>query len=194
MKTIEIQLFKFAELSSEAQQNAIQKERECMYETGEVLYNFYEYCVEKLTECGFVNPKIEYSLSYSQGDGLSFWADSYTILNDIILRTVGVHHPKITAFLSNNLAIKIKGNKGRYCFASESDIEMELSFYPNNVCPQVISLLDKILENIQSVYMATCKALENDGYAEIEYLQSDKAIIETLEANDYDFTANGKIY
>lgn len=194
MKTIEIQLFKFAELSSEAQQNAIQKERKYMYETGTVLHFFYEHCYDRISERGFKNPTIEYSLSYSQGDGPSFIAENYVFLNDLVLEVFGAHHPRISAFIVDNLILTIKGNNGRYCFASRSDINIELGFYGNNECELVNDVISEIQSRLTGIYLGVCKKLENDGYAEIEYQQSDEAITETLQANDYDFTANGEIH
>jgi len=40
---------------------------------------------------------------------------------------------------------------------------------------------------------SACIAVNRDIESEIEYQNTDAAIIETLEANDYEFYLNGKI-
>lgn len=73
MKTIEIQLYKFSELSDKAKQKAIDK----WYENEDYPFlsdNLTEAVIEKLHErgCEFSDIKLLYSLGYSQGDGLCF--------------------------------------------------------------------------------------------------------------------------
>jgi len=73
MKTVEIKLYSFDELSEEAKKNAIEK----YYE-----YEDYSFLEEDLTyellmlllekNIKYENVQIEYRLSYSQGDGVSF--------------------------------------------------------------------------------------------------------------------------
>lgn len=193
MKTIEINLYKFDELSEEAKQTAIEKWRESNYETGEVLHFFYENSVEFLKEKGFKNPVLKYSLSSSQGDGFSFRADDYEFLHDLVLEAVGTHHPYIAAWLSDHLIVHIRGNQGRYTYASESDIELELDYYAD-FHENVDGIILKVERAVKDIYMELCKQLEREGYEQIEYENSDEYIIEAIEANDYDFTEEGELY
>lgn len=73
MKTIEVQLFSFSELSDEAKEKAISK----WYEVEDCPFlteNLTERVKELLNEKGidFEDIKLMYSLSYCQGDGLCF--------------------------------------------------------------------------------------------------------------------------
>lgn len=194
MKTIEIQLYKFAELSEDAQQVAINDQRQSNYEDNQSLYLFNDYCVDEIRNFGFNEPKVNYSLSYSQGDGLNFSAKSYNDLTQMFINELGVHHSKMAAFIANNCIVEIKGNTGRYAYASKSDIDIYLNTYASIETP----LIDQAIENVQStlteIYLDLCRKLENTGYTEIEYQNSDEAIIETIESNDYNFTIDGKIY
>jgi hypothetical protein len=42
--------------------------------------------------------------------------------------------------------------------------------------------------------MKLCGELEKNGYSEIEYYYSDENIIETILANDYQYTINGQLF
>lgn len=194
MKTVTINTYKFAELSEDAQQVAINDQRQSNYENSESLYFFNDYCNEEVKNFGFTTPKVQYSLGYSQGDGLSFSAKSYDNLVQLFINELGIHHSKMAAFIADNCIVELKGNTGRYAYASKSDIDIYLNTYASIETP----LIDQAIENVQSalteIYLDLCRKLENTGYAEIEYQNSDEAIIETIEANDYDFTEDGKLY
>lgn len=194
MKTIEITLYKFDELSEEAQKKAIEKKRQLNWEYGDSLMFFEEDCKERLKEIGFINPVVQYSLSSSQGDGLSFSADGYSKLNDIVLGVLGAHHAKIAEFITDNISLRIQGNTGRYCYASRTDIDIELGYYSNNETPLVNDAISAIQERLTDIYIDACKELEKDGYSTIEYEDSDEAIKEMLIANEYDFTEDGERY
>jgi len=194
MKTIEITLYKFNELSAEAQETAINKWREDQYQNGDNLFWFMDSCKEYLNYQGFINPNIQYSLSYSQGDGLSFSADGYSRLKETFLKHLGPHHENIASYLTDNCTLQIKGNTGHYCYASKSDIDLYLEVYSSNDTPLVDALIEAVMSDITDEYLNVCRVLETNGYEQIEYEQSDEYIRETIEANDYDFTAEGEIY
>lgn len=194
MKTVEITLYKFDELSDEAQQNAIQKWREDQYQNGDNLFWFMDSCKDYLKDTGFINPKIQYSLSYSQGDGLSFSADGYTRLKETFIKHLGEHHSNIADYLCDNVTLQIKGNTGHYCYASKSDIDLYLEVYSSNNTPLVDDLIEVVMKDITDEYLTACRVLETNGYEQIEYEQSDEYIQETINANDYDFTIEGDIY
>lgn len=194
MKTIEITLYKFNELSEEAKQYAIQKSREDAYNDGDGLYWFSENCEERLMQQGFISPKVQYRLSYSQGDGLSFSAESYTGLLDLFKKHTGEQHPAIAQYLYDNCHLSIKGNTGHYCYASKSDIDLYLEVYGNNDTPRIDDIIEAVQSELTDIYLSACSELENDGYAQIEYEDSDEYIIERLEANEYDFTEKGEMY
>jgi|GEM_PF-1801006 len=195
MKTIEIQLYQFEELSQDAKANAISNYRANQWANGDNLSFFSENCTEVLKDMGFTNPNVQCSLSYSQGDGLSFSADSYTGLRDIVIGVIGAHHPKIADFITDNLTVKISGNTGRYCYASKSDIDIYLDVYAAcNETPLINDVIEKVQAGLTSVYMEICEQLEKDGYSEIEYEDSDKFISESLISNEYNFTEDGELY
>lgn len=192
MKTIRIKLYKFEELTADAQQNAIEKFRE----TSEVFLDFFQDSAkEQIEKAGFYdNIELGYSLSYSQGDGLCFSCQRINseVLKPLFAEILGEGKDKTISLIIDNCYFTCTGNKGRYSYASRNDIEY--IFDSGITVPNIEEVVSKVETKIADLYTSLCKDLENQGYAEIEYQQSDEAIKETILANDYDFTKDGKLY
>lgn len=194
MKTVSINTYKFSELSAEAKQKAINWYKELQYE--DLLPFFEDECNETLAEAGFDNAKVSYSLNYCQGDGLSFKADSYNKLEGLFVAELGTDKDKTAKLLAEACTQVIKGNTGHYCYASKSDIDLYIEGYHTNYkeLVNINTIVGKVLANLEYIYIDICKQLEKQGYAEIEWSLSDECIIENIEANDYDFTEDGKLW
>lgn len=192
MKIIEIQLYKFNELSENAKNTAIEK-----YKQNDHIYldQFDEDCHEQIEKNGFKgNVELQYSLSYCQGDGLSFSCDYFNNLNDLFIEVLGNGKQKTIDCIINNLSFKCNGNNWRYCYASRNDISLELDNYYVKSSTNLDNVISKVESKLQDLYIDLCKKLEYQGYKEIEYQYSDEYITEMLINNDFDFTVNGHIY
>lgn len=192
MQTVTINTYKFAELSEEAKQKAINWYKELQYE--DLLPFFADECNETLEAAGFVNAKVSYSLSWCQGDGLSFKADYYSKLEELFLAELGAGKHKTAKLLASHCTQVIKGNTGRYCYASRSDIDLYIEGYNYKEPVNINATVGRVLMQLEGLYMDICKKLEKQGYAEIDYSLSDECIAENIEANDYDFTEDGKVW
>jgi len=192
MKTIEIQLYSFDELSEGAKQNAIEKYRN----SDHVYLDFFnDDAKEQIENSGFKgNVSLSYSLSYCQGDGLSFSCDYFDKLNELFTEVLGTGKQKTIDCLINNSSFKLKSNNHHYCYASKSDLDFYLDNYYVKSQSNIDLVIDKVREKLEDLYMDLCKDLENQGYQDIEYQRSDEAISENLIANEYEFTENGSIY
>ena len=190
MKTIEIELYKFIELSENAKNLAIENER-----NKEIEFDWFsDFCHEQISENGFKgNIKLQYSLSYSQGDGLSFSCDYFDNLNALFIEILGTEKQKTIDTILNNISFKCDGNNGRYCYASKNDISLELDDYKGNNC-LIHEIVSKVESKLKDLYIDLCNQLEKQGYDDIDYQYSDEYITETLTENDYYFTIDGKIY
>lgn len=192
MRTIEIKLYGFNELSAEAKKVAIEEHRGVKQEW-DVLDGFKENAIEQIKEAGFTESKLQYSLSNSQGDGLSFSADGFDgdKLKDLFRKHLGDKKEKTINEILNYCSFKLTGNSGNhYCYASKRDLTFEFDdFIGSHV--QVHTVVSQIEKDLQDIYLSLCKVLEKQGYEELEYQYSDECITEDFEANEYEFKDTG---
>lgn len=194
MQTLTIEIFKFNELSAEAQQVAINNYRDNI---SEVLYFFSDDITEQLKDEGIELNKrgLQYSLNYCQGDGLSF-AGSFDVLKMIKLALPNLSEVRQNIVNQCIYKLSSSGNTGHYCYASSNDVDMEFNYpcWNEDRYSNLTALCNTVLEFTKDYYMDLCRGFEKQGYSEIEYQYSDECIIETIVANDYDFTIDGKRY
>ncbi len=175
MKTIEIKLYKFNELSEEAQERAIN------------------------------------SLSDINVDS-DWWDSTYEDAKNIGLKLkyFGLDRNKHAEgeFIESALdcAFKIKQEHGdmteTYKSAANFIEEYNAMFVkyedkdkPQHVAEEHTDAFDDELDEMSDEFLKTIlEDYANILQGESEYLQSDEAIKETIEANDYDFTEDGKQY
>ena len=112
MKTIEIKLYKFDELSDKAKEYAINKWIELENQNTDLLHFFSDYCAEQAEQKGFTNARVQYSLGYCQGDGLSF-SSGFDI--ETLAKMFEEHTTKTRAkLIAENCNVVINGNDGHY--------------------------------------------------------------------------------
>jgi len=75
MRTVEIMVYQFRELSENAKEKVLKKFREINVENGTWYESTIDFWKEKLAEHGFNDAKIYFSGFWSQGDGACFNAD-----------------------------------------------------------------------------------------------------------------------
>jgi hypothetical protein len=174
MKTINLKLYKFHELSEESKQEAINNWKDTEDFSG--LHETIEFALQEIfKERGIKivsNFNLNYSLSCCQGDGVSF-----TGLFD--WKGVVVRINRISHHYSHECTVKAE-----LCNDDNKDQEKGGAKTPK--LPSI--------EEIESERIKICKELEKIGYTEIDYLLSDEYVTENLEAQDFDFTEDGKIY
>ena len=192
MRTIEIKLYKFEELSEEAQAKAIETECDANHKDPDLLHFFSEDCELQISEDGFEDPKVNYSLSCSQGDGFSFSAKDYTKVEELLLKVLGKGKEKTAKYLSENYYIQLKGNTGNYAYASKSDVDITLDHGRDT--DRIDEVFTEVCAKLEDIYMELCAKLELQGYKEIEYRTGEEAAKENLIMNDYEFTSDGKIH
>lgn len=140
----------------------------------------------------FEDAKLCYSLSYSQGDGLSFEStiNLQNFLNNI-------YSKKLTQYKKNAMceyiySVGSNQNTGHYCYAHKNDIDFEgnCENYNKNM-PHIERLWHDVVEEITEYYLDMCKKLETCGYSIIDYRMDNKEFIEFCESNEYNFDENG---
>ena len=175
MRTIEVNLYEFEELSTEAKEKAIEKNRHI-----NVDYDWYDWITEGMCEVGVkinsfdiyyktIDITIEYSEdtalkaieNYNEGNGLVEISKKFIEDRDALIKKLGE---------GNDIA----GYSVKDEFIDEYDEEIEYlkKQYRREVSEEILSWLIE----------------------DYEYLQTNDAIAETLIANEYEFTEDGAIY
>lgn len=197
MKTIEIQLFKFSELSEQAKSKAIEQKRESMYRDSDIPYWVIDDCYlfepkhdelvnlfgeeyAKMTSPMLGNTrKIYYSLDRDR----YLNAEDGIIVNNEEMFLTWLRIPK---YLQEKINYTIKTERG-----GNSDTIIE--FYPygeHELDDEEMQILDDAYELFNDHMYNVLNRIESD----YEHYFSDEYIAEDLECMDYDFTEDGTIY
>jgi hypothetical protein len=172
-RTIRTKVYKFNELSQEAKETAIEHFADIN------LSDWFDMTldeeVRKLKELGFDNPKIYFSGFASQGDGACFTC--YNV--DFRVFMNGKYKDYSTA-----LSCSITHNY-RYFFATSTTVHLDID---DNVSEEIYNEIEEAVKDER-------ERLGNEIYRTLEkeydYLTSEASIIETIEANEYEFTKDG---
>ena len=191
MRAIRTKVYKFEELNNDAKAVAI----EWYKKDDEVYLDFFnDDAKRQIDEAGFYDDvELQYSLSYSQGDGLSFSCNKVkeSLLLSFFAEILGENKEKTAKIVIENCSFENTGNKGsHYCYASTNDIEFICESYKSDID----AIVSQVESKLQRLYFDLCKDLEKQGYADIEYQRSDEAVTESIIVNDYEFTINGNIF
>jgi hypothetical protein len=171
MKTIEIKLYKFNELSEEAKQTAIEKNIDI-----NLLEDWYDSICEDAKNIGL---KItSFDLDRNRNAKGDFLLSACEVAQNILNEHVESCETYKTAqsFMEDWQPV----------FNDYMNEESE-NYESRELEDEMQDLEDDFLKSLCEDYSIM---LQN----EYEYLYSDEAIIETIEANDYDFTEDGSRY
>ncbi len=146
---------------------------------------------EKLKNIGFCNPKIYYSGFCSQGDGSCFDNDSYHIDLDLLLNHVDLTDEEKARLYDLKSELEIKIEVINHHYNHENTRKIYILHYIDNKDDE--ELIEKFEELLEELRIELCKEIYVDLEDEYNYLTSDKAILETLQANSYYFESNGDI-
>lgn len=216
MRTEEIRIYTFAELSDDAKEKAIEACRD--YNIHESWYEFTYEDFKNMCEIFGIDihekrrntPSIYFSGFWSQGDGSSFDADvdilkfiaavngekwkEYAPLAALDFEKYEIHH-SVDRAMGYSDAIEIdftshaqtRGYYNRYDWTFKTHAA-------NNATPLIDAELERICDQTERNMDELNNWLYRTLEREYEYLTSDEAVIETIEANEYEFTEDGNRY
>lgn len=175
MKTIELKLYKFDELSEEAKKKAIEKEQSSEFLLDYPWYDsIEEMAKEDLEAIGLKFKHLSFTL-YTQGQHATLEGLYIDDLQKFI-ETQKLACPLMVSF-QERCAEDLLGS-----VETKEEIDQ---------AQDEINLIDEALETFKKdKEKETLKTL----YADYEYLSGDECIAENLSANDYDFEEDGSIY
>lgn len=190
MKTVTVELFKIDELSPAAKEKALETHKDINNDFfGD---DFKEYMKEALESKGLPS-STEFSLSYSQGDGVAFYGvvDVMKFLSAHKLKT---YFRNLHALIEDGeIDIKIGRNQFGYHYSHWNTMSVQEYSYLN-LSEKRERLLSELVEIISDKIKALSKEFEKTGYEWLEENEKEENIIETFKANDYDFTASGEMW
>lgn len=197
MRVKEITVYSFSELADDVKSKVLDSFRDINTET-----EWYE-CVldewtERLEEYGFIKPKIYFSGFGSQGDGACFDAgiDVKQIegkfalsLPERLIPPFSRHRHAFENFLAES-ELRIITTNFRYSHENCRSIDYSTArSHGKYFLPFLEAFAEWLEAERKSLAQQIYRALEK----EFDYLTSDEAVKETIEANDYEFTTTGKV-
>lgn len=152
--------------------------------------------VNKLSEIGFVNPSIQYSGFYSQGDGASFdcdYIDWLTFLNSkeiAVIKEIELMfhispHDLCLKIYKNDFATHYSHGNTRYVSASAH------ANYENQDLHMAVTSFIQLLNWKRAEYCAEIYRELQNGYEE---LHKDETILQEINECDLEFYENGEFY
>ena len=154
----------------------------------------YEMWAEKLIEKGIEPKDFAFSGFWSQGDGASFLGH-INLLEFLKAHNLTTEYPAAT-FFADDITASLFKISSRYCHEHTVDISLDYICYNGydeadlryEVYETMKEELDDEWPDLEQTLIDTCRgymrALYSDLQKEYEYLTSDEAVYETLEAND----------
>lgn len=189
MRTINVNLYKFEELSEEAQTKAIENNRDINVEYQEWYDGVYESFKEQ--NDAFEIEKIYFSGFWSQGDGAMFEYDCIsTELFHKAVDSLDVAGWK-KQFIKNNCTITATGkHSGHYyhekCCTHRVELENFGNAYPN-IEAFIYESEEKIADFIIKEYETLARDLYKQLDTEYDGQTSDKSVKATLIENDWEY-------
>jgi hypothetical protein len=186
MRTIEVNVHNYSELSQSA------KDKVKQWYNEDNLDNIGEAMKHDLELTGFVNAELSYSLSNCQGDGVSFtgtWTGEE--LRVILSNAYGSNIPEELLNILPELTLKFIRTEHRYAHEFSAYTELTQSY--GWITEEELKIIEQAEKLIDTYRIKVCKELEENGYADIDYHNSDEYMEETCTANDYEFFANGAL-
>jgi hypothetical protein len=172
-----------------------------------------DYWKEKLEALGYGNPDIMFSGFWSQGDGASFTCDQVPLPStdpgvmeawNQLVRAAALLGEDITEEPGDLAYGSMKRSRGcHYYHESSVDLYQEWNDPPyGNMTPPdglqpfvdaLIAAVESYFSNLEDTVRDLCRQIYRDLEKEYEYLTSDEAVEETLDANEYEFDEEGDI-
>lgn len=215
MRTEEVKVYQFEELSDEAKEKARDwfKEDGFDYDWWEDVYNIWE---EKLTELEYdvtkvtreKNKKGEYydkkeilinfSGFYSQGDGASFTGE-VDVVKWLKRFPENKDYKRILKLIDSNFVYPTDSSIVRdrwHNYVHWNTTSLNMNWDMNGRLGTSASNVMKVLDEIEAAIFAEHQQLNKDIYTALEKewdsLNSDEYVDETIMANEYEFTEEGK--
>lgn len=176
--TVTTKVYLFSELSDEAKQTAIEK----LYDVN-VDYEWWNFTFGDAATIGLIIEEFDVDCG-------SFCRGKWTEDAEDTARLILENHGDVCETYRDAEQFQIDVGLGEQAFAASGDwdkdwiADLSDAFADSNA-------YDELCEEFQRTICEDYLGILRRGY---EYLTSEEAIIETIEVNEYEFTADGKLY
>jgi hypothetical protein len=187
---------KFNELDERTQEKVLEK-----YSDINTDYDWwdstYEYWKPKLENLGVSNPTINFSGFWSQGDGASFTGQLDIIEFLTATKKISKFRYLVDHVRDNNLWLdcNIYRNDSHYVHENTCRVGIDEHIYVDNEKSYdlIVKRVKELEEYLEEWRLDTCHEIYKDLETEYEYQTGKEQIIESLEANEYEFDEDGDI-
>jgi hypothetical protein len=187
MREATIKVYRFEELTEKAQQKVIDWYTEGDTTVGLRLDELFDM---KAADHHLQDAEFRWSLSHSQGDGVSFLVKSWTYPSDELLKALGDFDKWKGLRDTLNVRYKVVFTNSRY--GHENTMRVELDH--EDPSPEEGESLNEMEQSLLEYFRGVAKELEKAGYEELEYCRSKEYVQEACEANDYEFHLDGRVF
>lgn len=199
MRVIETKVYTFDELSEEAKEKAIEKNRYINVEIPEwywFIYGVFKHQYSNL----FDITNIYFSGFHSQGDGAMFEYDGITdkLIDEFIeqLQLTPLRKKIVKEAIHFSGSGKHKGHYSHErCCSHGTYVDSEYALYTHhkNIQKFIDNLQTEFEYFIEEKYIELCQELYQSLNDEYEWYTSDESIKEHLIENEYEFTKDGEL-
>jgi hypothetical protein len=190
---------KFNELDERTQDKVLEKHYDINVDYQDWHESVLDYCKEKLEKFGVYKPEINYSGFWSQGDGASFTGTIDS--EDILVLLTSLKVLKKFRYLVDNLrkgnidlSVSIDRISSHYSHENTCRTYLDWRVSSDHVDYDLVASRARELEEyLEEWRVDTCHEIYKDLETEYDYQTSREQIIETLEANEYEFDEDGDI-
>ena len=195
METKTVNVYRFSELTERVQDKIISEWEIAPWYDDFIL----EEWKERLTSLGFIEPEINYSGFWSQGNGASFtckWID-FPLLISSMIYCHGYYQPILDKALYFAEVGYIHGGINRtsnhYSHSNTVSLSLEMDIYQDKTGIWE-RLESELFDTVQEYSKSLMRTIYMDLEKEYEYVSSREYIIEEIEANELLFYKNGRIF
>lgn len=198
MKKINVNVYKFNELSKDVQEKLIERNRDIYtdFDWYSVIYDNFSQNVEQDYGIEINIENIKFTGFYSQGDGASFTVDNIPAETLLKLFKITVPHGLKNLFCES-VNFLIERTTHRYCH--KNTVAATYKNNSNYNYPKIYNLFDKLAEKIivglERLKNKLCETLYRDLESEYDFLTNDNVIREwLLDQDDYYFSDGANAY
>ena len=162
-------------------------------------FDWYDFTLDdwkqKLEAAGFLNPEIQFTGFWSQGDGASFTCNNIDLVKFMESeQTFTQRQINIIRALQEYNIISFKINRRAFQYSHKYTCYVDFTDYGIRAnWNHIQKIIDNVHSSIISRRLYLCDDIYESLEKEYDYLSSEEAIMETLECNDYEFYENGDI-